>query len=296
MSDQDLATALQDKFLPSEVDWRVQSSGDKGNGPFAKVLAYIDARAIQNRLDSVAGAGGWRVEQPIPVHGSAPFISYKFDGKWDRYKIGSPSTKDKATDVVTLGILDSALTGFLTGISIKIDGEWVTRWDGADVTDIESFKGGLSSSFKRAAAQWGIGRYLYDLKEGWAIFDHPHVKKSCHKDKIGNNWREWLPPKLPDWALPDGYEGDQYAHILGGDTSAPEKAAAPALAQEESSQDLYNKIVAAVADATNKTPMDRAALEKYQKSTHDRFEQGKLNDINYQQLIKLFETVLKTEE
>jgi hypothetical protein len=293
MSDSVNVDGLQDKFLPSEVDWRVQSGGDKGNGPFAKVLAYIDARAIQNRLDAVAGAGGWKVEQPMPVHGSAPFISYKFDGKWDRYKIGAPSTKDKATEVVTLGILDSALTGFLTGISIKIDGEWVTRWDGADVTDIESFKGGLSSSFKRSAAQWGIGRYLYDLEEGWAIFNHPQVKKSTHKDKIGNSWLEWLPPKLPDWALPEGYDGDQYAHILGGDTSQQEVA--PALAQEESSQDLYNKIVAAVADATNKSPMDTAALEKYKGSTHKRFEDGKLNDINYQQLIKLFETVLKRE-
>jgi len=291
----ELSEGLQAQFLPSEIEWRVQSSGENNGRPYAKVLAYINARAIQTRLDAVVGPGGWRLEQPVPVHGSAPFISYKFDGKWDKHKIGAPSSKDKATDVVNLGILHNALAGFLMGISIKIDDDWVTRWDGSDVTDIESFKGGISSGMKRVAAQWGIGRYLYGLKEDWAIFDHPQVKKSTHRDKVGNSWREWLPPKLPDWALPEGYDGDQYAHILGGDTSSAQPAAPVPAQVEESSQDLYNKIVSAVTDATSKSSMDREALEKYRDSTHKRFEQGKLNDINYQQLVKLFETVLNRE-
>lgn len=51
--------------------------------------------------------------------------------------------------------------GVLCGISIKVESEWVTKWDGADDTDIEPTKGGLSDSMKRAAVQWGMGRQLY---------------------------------------------------------------------------------------------------------------------------------------
>lgn len=38
------------------------------------------------------------------------------------------------------------------------------REDGAGDTEFEAEKGGLSDAFKRAAVQWGVGRYLYDAK------------------------------------------------------------------------------------------------------------------------------------
>ena len=47
----------------------------------------------------------------------------------------------------------------LCGITILIDGRPITKWDGADNTNVDPTKGGLSNSMKRAAAQWGIGRY-----------------------------------------------------------------------------------------------------------------------------------------
>jgi hypothetical protein len=57
--------------------------------------------------------------------------------------------------------------GQLCGISIKHESEWITKWDGADCTQIESLKGGLSDSMKRCATQWGIGRYLYNSENIW---------------------------------------------------------------------------------------------------------------------------------
>lgn len=57
--------------------------------------------------------------------------------------------------------------GVLCGISVKVDGEWITKWDGADNTQVEAVKGGLSDAFKRAAVKWGIGRYLYGLPAVW---------------------------------------------------------------------------------------------------------------------------------
>ncbi len=57
--------------------------------------------------------------------------------------------------------------GVLCGISIRIDDEWITKFDGAANTNYEAVKGGLSDAFKRAAVKWAIGRYLYALPSPW---------------------------------------------------------------------------------------------------------------------------------
>jgi len=58
--------------------------------------------------------------------------------------------------------------GFLCCLSLRIDGEWIQKEDGAQNTDYESVKGGISSAFKRVASSgWGIGRYLYDVNSQW---------------------------------------------------------------------------------------------------------------------------------
>lgn len=89
--------------------------------------------------------------------------------------------------------------GILCGISIKVADEWITKWDGAENTAIDEVKGGLSSSMKRAAVQWGIGRYLYKLESNFAEI-HPSGKNKG-KTKDGKHFK-WNPPQLPGWALP----------------------------------------------------------------------------------------------
>ena len=91
--------------------------------------------------------------------------------------------------------------GILCGISIKCGNEWVTKWDGADNTQVESVKGGLSDAMKRAGVQWGIGRYLYDLDEGWAVISEKGTYTGKTKE---GKWFRWNPPELPAWALPKG--------------------------------------------------------------------------------------------
>jgi hypothetical protein len=79
----------------------------------------------------------------------------------------------------------------LCGISVKVDDEWITKWDGADDSNMEATKGGLSDAMKRAAYQWGIGRYLYKLPDVWVpLKDGKYLEHE---------------PKLPSWALPEGY-------------------------------------------------------------------------------------------
>ena len=52
---------------------------------------------------------------------------------------------------------------FFCGISILLDGEWVTKWDVGVPSNFEAQKGEASDSFKRAGVMWGIGRDLYSL-------------------------------------------------------------------------------------------------------------------------------------
>jgi len=93
--------------------------------------------------------------------------------------------------------------GVLCGISVLSNGEWVTKWDGADNTEVEAIKGGLSGSMKRTAVQWGIGRYLYDLENNFVECSEQRVdgwNKGYDAKMKKSFW--WKTPKLPSWALP----------------------------------------------------------------------------------------------
>ena len=115
---------LKEKFLESELEFRIGSmNSDK---TMALALPYVQARAIQNRLDDVVGFHNWQV-------------SYR-----------------------------EISGGFICSLSLCIDGVWITKEDGAGMTDFESIKGGISNAFKRVAASgFGIGRYLYEFKKNW---------------------------------------------------------------------------------------------------------------------------------
>ena len=93
--------------------------------------------------------------------------------------------------------------GVLCGITIN----GVTKYDGAENTAVEPVKGGLSSAMKRAAVQWGIGRYLYDLdtmfvelKDGRGKGDGVLTTGVKINDK--NLTVHYEVPKLPAFSLP----------------------------------------------------------------------------------------------
>lgn len=84
----------------------------------------------------------------------------------------------------------------LCGISIFHNGEWITKWDGADDSNMDATKGGLSGAMKRCATQWGIGRYLYKIPTQWVDIE-----------QIGKSYKiKGKPPELPNWALPMDYQ------------------------------------------------------------------------------------------
>lgn len=92
--------------------------------------------------------------------------------------------------------------GVMCGLSISTSvGEWVTKWDGAEETNIEAYKGGISGAFKRAAVKWGIGRYLYELGDTWVDLykERPIVNESWRLNKCQHNkqWYYFVSPEMP---------------------------------------------------------------------------------------------------
>ncbi|GAA4464113.1 hypothetical protein GCM10023189_42910 [Nibrella saemangeumensis] len=74
--------------------------------------------------------------------------------------------------------------GFLCTITVVLDGgEAISKTDGANRTDIEPVKGGISDAMKRAAVQFGLGRELYD---------YPKVMIELSASQNGKF--------IPDWA------------------------------------------------------------------------------------------------
>ena len=127
MTTQEISSQLAAPFADSDLEWRLQwIDKDKTKGT---AVPYVTNRAIQNRLDTVLGIDGWKNE----------------------YHPWHPDKKSNK---------DSQLCGISIWIAER--GEWITKFDGAEDSDIESVKGGLSDSMKRAAVHWGVGRYLYN--------------------------------------------------------------------------------------------------------------------------------------
>lgn len=55
----------------------------------------------------------------------------------------------------------------LCKLSIKYNGEWITKTDGAGESKTEGEKGAISDALKRAAVQFGINRSMYDFDSSW---------------------------------------------------------------------------------------------------------------------------------
>lgn len=164
----EIANRLKAPFKAEEIEWRVDRGQKTANGNFVFVLAYVSNRAIQNRLDEVFGPFGWKNE----------FREWKG-------------------------------TNQICGISVwdTEKKEWVTKWDGADDSNQDPIKGGISGAMKRAAVQWGIGRYLYnldqnrvELKQRGDNYTNIRVSKKGQADEYITGY--WDIPKLPAWALP----------------------------------------------------------------------------------------------
>jgi Rad52/22 family double-strand break repair protein len=125
-----IARALAAPFSETEVKFKPQAV--KGNRALA--LAYVDVRAIMDRLDSVLGFENWQDDyQLLPDNSVLCRLRLRIGKKWvTKMDVGGPSEQP----------------------------------DGGD-----RLKAAVSDALKRAAVKFGIGRYLYRLPQQWADYD-----------------------------------------------------------------------------------------------------------------------------
>jgi hypothetical protein len=130
-----LTQALSAPFDPREVKFKpAVVSGNR-----AMALAYIDARVIQDRLDSVVGVLGWQDEyESLPDGSVVCKLRLRLGEEWiTKMDVGGPSEQPDEGD---------------------------------------RRKAAFSDALKRAAVKFGIGRYLYRLPSQWVDYD-PHKRQ-----------------------------------------------------------------------------------------------------------------------
>jgi hypothetical protein len=125
-----LTRALAAPFDPAIV--RFKPAVVSGNRALA--LAYVDARAIQDRLDEVLGVEGWQDDYECLTDGSVVCrLRLRLGDEWvTKVDVGGPSEQP----------------------------------DGGD-----RLKAAFSDALKRAAVKFGVGRYLYRLPAQWVDYD-----------------------------------------------------------------------------------------------------------------------------
>lgn len=151
-----LLKQLKNPFEAKFVKVRVGATNkDKTKGI---ALFYLDSREVMKRLDEVCGLDGW--------------------------------ASDK--EAVTAG---DKLVGVKCSLSIRMPycdargiEKWVTRSDYGEPSMASPLKGASSDALKRAAVNFGIGRYLYYIPNQWYELDKYKQFKQT--------------PELPTWALP----------------------------------------------------------------------------------------------
>ena len=153
----ELLSRLAAPFAAEDLEWRLQIAYEDRMQGIA--VPYVTNRAIQNRLDDVMGPDRWHNE----------FKPWHSTGKRESQ---------------------------LCGISLYFEERgWITKWDGAEDSDIEPIKGGLSDSMKRAANQWGIGRVLYSMDTVWVNVEKKgksFIIKPTERGKLDARYLETL--------------------------------------------------------------------------------------------------------
>jgi hypothetical protein len=127
---EELTEALAAPFDPREVKFKPAVV----NNNRALALAYVDARAIQDRLDDVLGVAGWQDEYECLPDGSVVCrLRLRLGDEWiTKMDVGGQSEQPDEGD---------------------------------------RRKAAFSDALKRAAVKFGIGRYLYRLPSQWVDYD-----------------------------------------------------------------------------------------------------------------------------
>lgn len=154
--------ALKAPFPRGDIEFRVGRISAKNRK--ANVLAYITARGIMNRLDSVFGLENWRDEYEVLPTGVKCRLSVKIGKDW--------ITKEDVAPFTSIEALKGAFSDSLKRAGVKFG---IGRY----LYDLPEHWVDIQSERPRDA-NLPIHYISSDSVTGW-----------------------WQEPQLPDWALPD---------------------------------------------------------------------------------------------
>lgn len=141
--------ALAQPMEDNEIEWKVQTVSRNNQGQLnALIVPYVQARAIQSRLDKVCGL------------------------LWQ--------TKYRELTIFEKPAIECTISIFHNNV-------WISRCDAAEATQYESVKGGYSDALKRAAVQFGIGRFLYSLPQFWVPISN--TRPQGQSEYIGGQYK-----------------------------------------------------------------------------------------------------------
>ena len=250
----EIINQLRAPFAADRIEWRIGSCGEKQDGSvWARCLAYIDNRAAMERLDEVFGMS-WSHRE-------------------DFHQVGG-----QAVCVVTISVGNHPVgESFL---SRTVTGSCLVEANG----DIDPFKSAASGAMKRAVVNLGIGRYLYDLPEAWAVIDPNGKYQGATKDK---QYFKWNPPQLPKWAgggADTNYASNQREEIADAPayvvmSSAPAQATRPAPAPVES-DGTWRTVVIPFGKQQGQTlgQLNPASLKWWRENYQPKPYKGKISD------------------
>ena len=91
---EDLAFELSKQFSKDQIQWRVQRQTRDGTS--ALVLAYVDARTVQDRLNEVMGIDGWQCKHISYGANTICHLGLKFNNEWIWRSDGAGDTNFEA--------------------------------------------------------------------------------------------------------------------------------------------------------------------------------------------------------
>lgn len=122
---------LTDKFKIEDISWKVLTCKWNDGKPWALLTPYVNASAIQSRLDELFDFDGWQTE-------------YVMNNQYVNCRLSIWSDKRN---------------------------QWITKENTCEVDDPKQnnspnnpYKTACSGAFKRVALEFGIGRYLKNIK------------------------------------------------------------------------------------------------------------------------------------
>lgn len=235
-----LQTLLENLKKEIPYQWRIQSKTKNGK---AICSAYIDARDVMNVLDKHCEYG-WHTD----VKELSGFIFY---GIGINVPLVPPTGEDEDFEMTL-----HTMWRWDTGARIETDP--------GDQMYEQAGKAAASDAFKRAAVQWGVGRFLYDLDtvmlpfEGYNVIDEQGQKVYDLTTYINNRKKGFKAP-TSTVTLKTGTGNTTVNNSIPAITSVTNTAPEPK--EKKLSQEAFDSMIKFIADGKIKEV--ETAMKKY---------------------------------